>query len=129
MADYSKRILSKIFKDKNSKNCYLQVCRWVANNIVSDDNISKFCSYTIVKKYNEQMGVYEYTLEVYAKISQAEVKNHHCQICKETHGLFFMSEETNCNWCKVAAFDRRINDEIKKKQIYIKEKMTERESK
>jgi hypothetical protein len=123
MAEYSKRIISKTFKNKVSKTCYLEVCKWLAVNIISNDDIVKHCSYTIQKNYDNETGLYEYNIEVYAKISERDVKNHHCTICKDTHSSFFISEETNCNWCKVGAFDRRIAEEIKKKQKYIKDKM------
>jgi hypothetical protein len=123
MAEYSKRIISKTFKGKQSKECYLDVCKWIAINIVANETIAKYCSYTIQKGYNKELGLYEYTLEVYAKISESEVKKHHCAICKETHSLFYISEETNCNWCKIDALERRIADEVKKKQIYIKDEM------
>jgi hypothetical protein len=124
--EYSKRIISKTFRNKKSKECYLEVCKWLANNIVSNEEISKYCNYTIVKEFNNELGVYEYTLEVFAKISEKDVKNHHCTICKETHSSFYISEETNCNWCKLGAFDRRLDEEVRKKQKYIKEKMLKR---
>jgi hypothetical protein len=125
MSDLSKRILTKKFVDKNSKSCYLDVCKWVAQNIISKDDVCKNCSYSVKKKYKSELGLYEYTLDVYANISYSDVKKHHCRICKETHSSFFISEETNCNWCKINALEKRVEEDIKKKQKYIKEKMLE----
>lgn len=122
--DYSKRILKKEFFDKKSKDAYMQVCKYLATNIVSNKEVSENISYTITKNgYNEEKGMYKYTLELYVKINESDVLNQHCNICKETHSSFFISEETNCNWCKINAFQRRIEEKMKLKQTYVKEKM------
>lgn len=125
--DYSKRILKKDFFDKKSKDAYMQVCRYLAENVISNAEISGSISYTITKGgYDEEKGVHKFTLELYVKIDETDVLNQHCNVCKETHSSFFISEETNCNWCKINAFQRRIEDKMKIKQTYIKDKMNNR---
>lgn len=124
--DYSKRILKKDFFDKGSKDAYMKVCRYLAENVISNADVSESISYTISKGYDEEKGLHKFTLELYAKINETDVLTQHCKICKETHSSFFISEETNCNWCKINALQRRIEDKMKIKQKYIKEKMKNR---
>lgn len=120
--DYSKRILSKEFCDNKSKNAYMKVCKYLAENIISNDKISNNVSYTITKgEYDDDSGIYKYILEVYVKVNEDDILNQHCNICKETHSSFFISEETNCNWCKIHALQRRIEEKVKVKQTMVKE--------
>lgn len=102
----------------------MQVCKYLALNVVSNEEISNNISYTITKDgYDDKKGMHKCTLELYVKINESDVLNQHCNVCKETHSSFFISEETNCNWCKINALQRRIEEKMKTKQTYIKDKM------
>lgn len=123
MANLCKRILKKEFKNKNSKEAYLEACKWLANNVVSNDFVSSRTTYSIQKTRNEETGLYVYVLELFVKVDEKEIMNKHCAICKETHSSFFINEETNCNWCKIAAFDRRLESELSKFGSLVKDSM------
>lgn len=122
--NYTKKIFSKSFQAKTMKDAYLKACKWIANNIMSNDKISKICSYQIIKNgFNSESNSRECILDVYVNISEKEILEHHCAICKETHKSFFINEETNCNYCKIAAFDRRLEEKIKIIESYVKDMM------
>ena len=112
MANYSKRIMRKEFSSTDSKKAYLDACKWYANHVVNNDEVSGKCSCSILRAYNNDTGIYTFTLELNVNVDEKEVKKKHCNICKETHSTLFKCDETNCNWCKLNAFDRRLDDTI-----------------
>ena len=120
MANYSKRIMRKEFSNTDSKKAYLDACKWYANHVVNNDEVSEKCSCSILRAYNNDTGVYTFTLELNVNVDEKEVKKKHCNICKETHSTLFKCDETNCNWCKLNAFDRRLDDAINVAAKFIK---------
>lgn len=112
MANYSKRIMRKEFSSTDSKKAYLDACKWYANHVVNNYEVSEKCSCSILRAYNSDTGIYTFTLELNVNVDEKEVKKKHCNICKETHSTLFKCDETNCNWCKLNAFDRRLDDTI-----------------
>ena len=120
MANYSKRIMRKEFSSTDSKKAYLDACKWYANHVVNNDEVSGKCSCSILRAYNDDTGVYTFTLELNVNVDEKEVKKKHCNICKETHSTLFKCDETNCNWCKLNAFDRRLDDTINVAAKFVK---------
>ena len=120
MANYSKRIMRKEFSNTDSKKAYLDACKWYANHVVNNDEVSEKCSCSILRAYNNDTGVYTFTLELNINVDEKEVKKKHCNICKETHSTLFKCDETNCNWCKLNAFDRRLDDTINVAAKFVK---------
>lgn len=121
--EIEERLYTKTFKDKKSKDCYLSVCKWLANNIVSNIDFNKNIRYNIEKSFDEKIGLYVYTLNLYISLDFDELQKRHCAICKETHSSFFISEETNCNWCKIKAFLNRLDNQMQLKKKFAKEKI------
>ena len=120
MANYSKRIMRKEFSSTDSKKAYLDACKWYANHVVNNDEVSEKCSCSILRAYNNDTGIYTFTLELNVNVDEKEVKKKHCNICKETHSTLFKCDETNCNWCKLNAFDRRLDDTINVAAKFVK---------
>lgn len=120
MANYSKRIMRKEFSSTDSKKAYLEACKWYANHVVNNDEISGKCSCSILRTYDNDTGMYTFTLELNINVDEKEVKKKHCNICKETHSTLFKCDETNCNWCKLNAFDRRLDDTINVAAKFVK---------
>ena len=120
MANYSKRIMRKEFSSTDSKKAYLDACKWYANHVVNNDEVSEKCSCSILRAYDNDTGVYTFTLELNINVDEKEVKKKHCNICKETHSTLFKCDETNCNWCKLNAFDRRLDDTINVAAKFVK---------
>ena len=121
MANYSKRIMRKEFSSTDSKKAYLDTCKWYANHVVNNYEVSEKCSCSILRAYNSDTGIYTFTLELNVNVDEKEVKKKHCNICKETHNTLFKCDETNCNWCKLKAYQRRMDELIANKVQYYKE--------
>ena len=118
---YSKKFYSKKFSDEVSKNAYLKACKWLAKYVLSKKEFENV--QFKIKKLKNDDGLYVFELSLYAALSEEELRERHCSICRETHSSFFISEETNCNWCKVGAYQRRTDDMISSKTQYYKDKL------
>ena len=69
-----------------------------------------------IKKIDETT----FQLELFVVLSEKELRERHCKICKETHSSFFISEDTNCNWCKLGAYHRRADEMLAVKKEHYK---------
>lgn len=119
---YSEKFYSKKFSDGDSKKAYLKACKWLAKYVLSKQEFKQI-EFGIEKvqagKDEEIINTFE--LSLYVVLSEEELRERHCTICKETHKSFFISEETNCNWCKLKAYQRRMDELIANKVQYYKE--------
>lgn len=116
---YTSKIGQKEFSATTRKEAYLKAIKWVANNIVSKDELSD-----VLVKYirNEQFPTI--TVELYVSISQTEIRKRHCEICKESHAQFYINEYTNCDWCNAKGFQRRTDEMMKTKRQFYRQKIS-----
>ena len=123
MEIYASKLYQKVFRGNISKGTYLKACGWLAKNVVSDEQINNNVTYSIEKGYDEESGVYLYTVTLFAKLNKEEIDNRQCSIWRELNGSFLMNEEIKCDWCKLQAYFRREDDMLKEKKRFIKWKM------
>ena len=116
---YSKKFYSKKFSDEVSKNAYLKACKWLAKYVLSKEDLQG------VEFGIEKISPTTFELSLYAVLSESEIRDRHCKICKETHSSFYISEETNCNWCKLKAFHKREDEQLKEKIRFYKERLNQ----
>lgn len=114
---YSERFFTKKFSDEISKKAYLKACKWLAKYVLSNEDLQG------VEFGIEKTGPLEFKVSLYATLSEEELRERHCQICKDTHSSFFISEETNCNWCKLGAYHRRADEMLTVKKEHYKNKL------
>lgn len=120
MAKYTDTVYQLSFSAKTMKDAYLKACKWYASNVLSKDELQDV-QVEYIKDNKKQLPTV--TARLFVSIEEAEVKANHCAICKETHKSFFINENTNCAWCQIAAFDRRIQQQLNNKRSYIKSKI------
>lgn len=118
MIRYSEEIDRKTFTDSTMKGAYLKACKWYASNVLSKDELTGI-HVEFEKRYDGTVPTV--TIHLYASLVEDEVLNSHCQICKETHSSFYINDETNCNYCKVKAYQRRLENKIAVKKQYSRE--------
>jgi len=87
-SDVEKRVGEKVLKICNTKlfdktksfSCDVE---WV-----DDDTSASFCA----------------KINVYYLYDDRETIQHHCDVCKETHNLFYCNRQYNCNQCEFKAY-------------------------
>lgn len=114
----AEEFMSQKFTGINMKEAYLKACKWFTTNVLAKDELK-----SVLVEYEK---VYEkrsptVILHLFVSISTDMIKNTHCNICKETHKSFYISEETNCNWCKIQGYHNRCNSQLELKKAYYKE--------
>ena len=85
----------------------LQIC---TTRLFSTD--VKFACYVNWIDNTESMS-FEAIINVYYLYDSAEVEKRHCDICKETHNLFYCNRQYNCNQCEFAAYKGRAEEQAK----------------
>lgn len=106
----AEKIIQKQFKAKTMKQAYLECCKWIATNILAENN-SKNISYSIKK--NESSGIGCVELEVYIFTDETEVFEHNCDICREFAGAFFNKENKyRCEVCKTPPYRKRLETKL-----------------
>lgn len=79
---------AKLFDKSKSIQCNVQ---WV------DDDSSSFCA----------------IINIFYVFDDVEVENNHCEICRETHNLFYCNRQYNCNQCAFASYKYRREEKYK----------------
>ncbi len=120
MIRYSEEFAKKDFTADTMKEAYMKAVKWYATNILSND-ILKDVQVSYEKIYDGNRPVIR--MRIFALLDESTLRRNHCEICKESHKLFYISEETNCNWCKVKAYQERMKDTIKQKRTAYRESL------
>lgn len=111
---FAKQITQKVFKDVTTKEAYMKAVKWYASNIIAREELHEV-QVEFIK------GTNQVTLKLYATLQEEATRNDHCEICKEMHKSFFINEATNCNSCKMLAYQKRLEQKMSIKSQYYKE--------
>lgn len=65
---------------------------------------------------NPESMSFEALINVYYLYDSEEVEKRHCDICRETHDLFYCNRQYNCNQCEFAAYKQRAEEQKKNMQ-------------
>lgn len=115
---YTVQFAKKQFSAENMKAAYMKAVKWVASNIISKDELQD-----VLVKYEKDKQFPTVTVRLFVSISEKEIRERHCKICKESHAHFYVNEHTNCDWCNTKAFQRRTDEMIKTKKAFYREKL------
>lgn len=113
---YSERIGRKTFKGSTTKEAYMKAVKWYATNIISNDLFQH-----VQVEYEKAEDKPEIIMSLYAVMSEKEIIEQHCNICREMHHHFFISEQTDCNRCNAAGFQKRLEQKMSVKTTYYRE--------
>ena len=121
---YTEEFASRKFTGKSMKEAYLKAVKWYASNVMAKDELRNV-QVEYEKVHEEQSPTI--ILHLYASLVEEEVRAAHCNICRESHNSFFISEETNCAWCKIKGYQNRCDRHIDIKKSYYKQLLERRE--
>jgi len=112
---YSEKVFEKKFADNSPKEAYLNLCKWLATNVISQGDELKFF-YEVVRIKGTQLPTFKLTLHV--ALEEEEIYIRHCKVCKEVHQIFYMNVDFECGSCKVDAYKARLKEQIGKSSTY-----------
>lgn len=118
MIKFSKEFFKKSFEADTMKNAYMNACKWYATNVLSKAELHNV-QVEFVKETGKQFPTV--TIHLFAVLSEDELRERHCKICREYHGLFFMNNNHSCDKCEVKAYQRRADEMLLIKLEYYKE--------
>ena len=113
---YSQPFGRKVFKGASIKDAYMKACKWYASNVIAKDKL-----HNVQVEYIKDAKANTVTIVLYAVLSETDVKEQHCQCCKEMHHSFFVNEAIECSRCSAAGYQRRLEQKLSVKLSYYKE--------
>lgn len=126
MAIYCKQAFQKTFEDEVSKKAYLDACKWLAQNIYGNVELSKDIVVNIAKTTTKKKSP-AFTVTVYVKSDADEVKESFCKKCRQLHTIFYSVDGVNCNECKGSALYKKLESDVKGKAEFVNEILEGRE--
>lgn len=123
MLSFMEELMSKSFVGENMKEAYMKAVKWYATNVLAKDELRGICV-MYEKIYDEQSPTV--VIHLYVSMVEEEVRERHCQICKEFHHSFFINEAENCNSCNVSGYQKRLEQNIKIKRDFYRDLLRER---
>lgn len=112
---YSKEFFKKKFAADTMKKAYMNACKWYATTVLSKDELHNV-QVEFEKNVNEQFPTV--TVRLFAVLSEDELRERHCKICREHHSVFYMNSTAPCNKCEANAYQRRTDDMLHIKLDY-----------
>lgn len=122
MLEYTKEYFKKEFVANSHKDAYMKAIKWIASNVISDVELSK-SKISFEKSENKEKQLPTIIIHLSVCLNEKEQRDKNCKICKEIHSNFFMNEETNCGWCKTVAYQKRLDENIKIKRSFYRERL------
>lgn len=98
--EHATKFYSQKFSAATMKEAYMKACKWVATNILADDEISKDVVWKIIK--SKDLPTVE--LVLYGVVNDTEHVKSFCGSCQEFHKLFYINQQQNCNNCNMKAY-------------------------
>lgn len=121
MIKYAEELLSKQFTGDDMKDAYMKAVKWYASNVLAKDELHNVCVEYVKDRQSPTV-----TIHLYVTIEEKEIRQTHCNICKEFHNSFFINEAENCNNCNVSGYQRRLSQKIKVKRDFYKDLLRQR---
>lgn len=122
MLRFSEELLSMKFVGNNMKDAYMKAVKWYASNVLAKDELHNVCV-----EYEKDKQSPTVTIHLYVTLEEEEVRQSHCNVCRDFHHSFFINEVENCNSCNVLGYQRRLEQKIKVKRDYYRELLRRRE--
>lgn len=119
MIKYTEEFFKKKFTADTMKEAYLKACKWYASNVLAKDEMQN----VLVDFIKSTEHLPTVTIHLSIGLGEKELREKNCEICREAHSHFFSTEETNCAWCKVSAYQKRTDDMLKVKLAYYRERI------
>ena len=105
---YSEFLYERKFMNKVSKQAYLDACKWLAVNVFSKPDLSKYITIQIIKEKKNIFNV-----KLFMTIDEREIKTNYCLRCQQLHNLFYSIEKVDCNTCKLHAYRNELHNQVK----------------
>lgn len=116
MIEYSEEFARKKFTAESKKDAYMKAVKWVATNVIAKVELQN-----VMIRYEKDEQFPTVTVHLYVAMTEKELRERHCNICKEMHKAFFINENCNCSWCNAKAYQERTNQSISEKKTYYRE--------
>lgn len=63
--------------------------------------------------YNTDSANFAAMISIYYTFDDSDVEKNHCEVCRDTHNLFYCNRQYNCNQCAFAAYRSRREEKYK----------------
>lgn len=121
---YSKEFFKKKFTAETMKEAYMKAVKWYATNVISKDELHSV-QIEFEKVQNSEFPTI--AMHLHAVLSEDELRERYCKLCKESHSMFYMNSNYNCNRCEAKAYQTRTDDMLRVKLEYYKELISKRD--
>ena len=118
MITYSKEFFKKKFVAETMKAAYLNACKWYATNVLSKDELHNV---QVEFEKNAKCEFPTVVIRLFAVLSEDQLRERYCKLCKESHSLFFMNHNYNCNKCEAKAYQQRTDEMLRVKLEYYRQ--------
>lgn len=110
MPQYAELFYEICFSDQVSKKAYLNACKWLAINVYSKDELSKYVLVQVTKELERQLPTFK--VQLYITSSEKDVKIDYCAKCQTLHSVMYAIDSPDCKKCKLQAYRSQLHNNI-----------------
>ena len=124
---YSEFVFEKEFTNEISKKAYLEACKWLAQNVYSKPDLSKYLIVQILKETRKikKKQMYIFKVRLFVSINENEVSEECCKKCKQLYTIFYCIDKPDCRTCKMNSYKRTLENNIKNLKETLENKFNE----
>jgi hypothetical protein len=115
------KFFKKTFENEKAKEAYAELNAWLADNVIKKEVEIGEVFWKVNRIKKADLPTFE--LELYATIDEDQFVDGMCQRCQEFHKLFYISDQFNCDACKMKAWRNGLDQKLSIKKQYRKEQL------
>jgi uncharacterized paraquat-inducible protein A len=108
---FTVKYFEKMFYNDDSKEAYLEACKWLATNVISKVEV-RDSLVQITKLPQEKSDLPTFKLELFAQLDDTEERSRFCERCQEFHKLFYINQQFNCDKCNMTAYNENMKTRL-----------------
>ena len=116
----AQKFFKKDFVGTDMQNAYFTASRWIAKNVVNKQSENPDIFWNLTKLDKETATI---RLTLYTMLPIDEQTNRFCELCKDMHKAFFVNENFNCDRCNMVTYKNRLEERIRIKAQFKKERL------
>ena len=109
------------FSGENTKEAYLECCRWIAENVLKVKVETGDILEKITKVSDTSFPTFK--LELYATLDEKKFREGFCNRCQEFHKAFYLNQQYNCDACNMVAYLKQMEERLKIVKGYRKDQL------
>lgn len=124
---YSELIYEKQFIGIDEDKTYLEVCRWLKENVYTNPSILNNITVKLERFTSKKNKRIKFTVKIFCSSDETEQRRKYCSDCQTLSSILYSVDGPKCETCKMCGYKKRLEGNIVNMKKFLKEVIEENE--